>query len=57
MWEEERGARQRAETELEVLRGGKANAASGNANPAGGAKRPNEEGDGNDDDGKRQRTE
>jgi len=44
LWEEERGARQRAETELEALRGVKA-----------GTKRPNE--DDNDDEAKRQRTE
>lgn len=44
LWEEERGARQRAETELEGLRGAKA-----------GTKRPNEED--NDDEAKRQRTE
>ncbi|KIK66214.1 hypothetical protein GYMLUDRAFT_38028 [Collybiopsis luxurians FD-317 M1] len=44
LWEEERAARQRAESELEVLRGAKA-----------GTKRGNE--DDNDDDAKRQRTE
>jgi bHLH factor len=44
LWEEERGARQRAETELEALRGAKA-----------GTKRPSEEE--NDDEVKRQRTE
>ncbi|KAJ7353183.1 hypothetical protein DFH08DRAFT_856130 [Mycena albidolilacea] len=50
MWEEERAQRQRAEQELEALRGGKAPASSGEkraASPEGG-----EEGD-----GKRQRTE
>jgi len=45
MWDEERAGRQRAENELEVLRGSK------------NGKRPNED-DGNEDDsGKRQRTE
>ncbi|KAG7443270.1 uncharacterized protein BT62DRAFT_903812 [Guyanagaster necrorhizus] len=45
MWDEERMGRQRAESELETLKGG-------------GQKRPNEDGDGKEEgDGKRQRTE
>ncbi|KAK1228360.1 basic helix-loop-helix protein [Marasmius sp. AFHP31] len=56
MWTEERNSRQRAETELEALKNG-GTAPPAAAEKTNGTKRPNEEGEGKEDDDKRQRTE